>query len=117
MALQGVTKPNNLYSDLARLFAVLLSIAVEHADDEGEIVVSPVIRRYGFKPGDNVFEQRAARDPVNIPSLRMSGAEDIEGIRMLPESTLLLEARMASEGGVDDQEGNNVLWYVQRPSD
>ena len=40
MALQGVTKPNNLYSDLARFFAVLLSIAVEHADDEGEIVVT-----------------------------------------------------------------------------
>ena len=68
--------------------------------------------RYGFKPGDNVLEQRAARDPVDILSLRVSGAEDIEGIRFLPESTLLLWARMASEGRVDDQEGNNVLWYV-----
>ena len=79
MAFQGVAKTDNLYSELACLFAVLLSVAVEHTDDESEIVVYPVVRRYGFKPGDHVFERRAAHDPVNILGLRVSGAEDVEG--------------------------------------
>ena len=112
MAFQGVAKTDNLYSELASLFAVLLSVAVEHTDDESEIVVSPVDLRYGFKPFDHFFERRAAHDPVNVLGSRVSGAEDLEGERVRPGSFILLSAWMASEGGVNNQEGNNVIWYV-----